>query len=304
MRLASARGGHAGAPFMIFSCCACMLIVVGEAYHPTSEKDMALMQIVLNLIATYGYIVVFLIVLMESAGIPLPGETSLLVGAALAATGSLWLPGVIIAAALGAILGDTAGYWLGRTYGLALIRRHGRLFRFDERKLERAEAFFARHGEKTIFLGRFVPVGRIFSAVLAGVSRMRYGRFLLWNAAGGIVWATAVGILGYVFGSQLPLIERLVQQFGFALLGALILAVAVRYVLRRWPLRTWFASSAASAAERQPAPRMVADRVRHVWGTVTSRLLPEPGRRIPWLVGGIVTLAVCGAVGIVALDIL
>ncbi|HUY78235.1 MAG TPA: DedA family protein, partial [Ktedonobacterales bacterium] len=185
------------------------------------------MQIVLSLITTYGYIVVFLIVLAESAGIPLPGETSLLVGGALAATGSLWLPGVILAAALGAILGDTAGYWIGRTYGLELIRRHGRLFRFDEKKLARAEAFFARHGEKTIFFGRFVPIGRIFSAVLAGVSRMHYRRFLLWNAAGGVVWATVVGSLGYIFGRQLPLIETLVRQFGVVLLVGLILALAV-----------------------------------------------------------------------------
>lgn len=198
------------------------------------------MPMLLDLIATYGYAVVFLVVMAESAGLPLPGETSLLVAAAFAATGHLWLPGVIAAAALGAILGDTAGYWVGRTSGLALLRRHGRLVRFDEAKLARAEAFFARHGDKTVFLGRFVPVGRIFSAVLAGVSRMHYRRFLFWNASGGIAWACLMGTLGFIFGHQLPLIERLVRQFGLALLALLIVAVALRLALRgRSPKDAW-----------------------------------------------------------------
>jgi membrane protein DedA with SNARE-associated domain len=187
----------------------------------------------LHLVATYGYLMVFLIVMAESAGIPLPGETSLLVAGAFAATGGLWLPGVIAAAALGAILGDTGGYWVGRTSGLRLLRKHGRLLRFDEQKLARAEEFFSRHGEKTVFLGRFVPVGRIFSAVLAGIGHMRYRRFLLWNAAGGVVWATLMGTLGYLFGRQLPLIERLVSQFGIGLLLALVALVALRFAWSR-----------------------------------------------------------------------
>ncbi|HEX2348045.1 MAG TPA: DedA family protein [Ktedonobacterales bacterium] len=200
------------------------------------------MHIILELVATYGYVVVLLVVMAESAGLPLPGETSLLVAGALAATGSLWLPGVIIAAAAGAILGDTAGYWIGRTSGLRLLRRHGHLLRFDERKLEQAERFFARHGEKAVFLGRFVPIGRIFSAVLAGVSRMRYNRFLFWNATGGIVWATLMGTLGYLFGRQLPLLERLVGQFGFGLLAALLLFIAARIAWsRREQLAAWWA---------------------------------------------------------------
>ena len=147
------------------------------------------MQGIMSLVSTYGYLVILLIVMAESAGLPLPGETSLLIGGALAATGQLSLPFVILAAATGAIVGDTAGYWIGRKTGLELIRRHGRLFRFDETKRLRAEEFFTRHGDKTVFLGRFVPIGRIFSAVLAGVSRMHYRRFLFWNATGGIVWA-------------------------------------------------------------------------------------------------------------------
>jgi membrane protein DedA with SNARE-associated domain len=257
------------------------------------------MQIILSLIATYGYIVVFLIVLAESAGVPLPGETSLLVGGALAATGSLWLPGVILAAALGAILGDTAGYWIGRTYGLTLIRRHGRLFRFDEKKLAQAEAFFARHGEKTIFFGRFVPVGRIFSAVLAGVSRMRYPRFLLWNAAGGIVWALLVGSLGYIFGRQLPLIESIVRQFGVVLLVVVILGLAMRFALKRWPVHTWLRATPAWYAGSRMRAALVS-----AWRKATPTLAASPRWRMAWLVGAALAFAACSAAGMLALDIL
>lgn len=249
------------------------------------------MHVILNLVATYGYIVVLLVVMAESAGLPLPGETSLLVAGAFAATGKLALPGVIIAAALGAILGDTAGYWIGRTSGLRLLRRHGRLVRFDERKLAQAEAFFARHGEKTVFLGRFVPVGRIFSAVLAGVSQMRYGRFLLWNATGGIVWATLMGTLGYLFGHQLPLVERLVSQFGIGLLVALIAFVALRVAWqRRVAIATWW-----TWLWDQPAPARLRESVAIL--LFTRQLVST---RYRWMLAGAGLVALSGA-GFVAL---
>jgi membrane protein DedA with SNARE-associated domain len=231
------------------------------------------------LIATFGYGVVFLVVMSESAGLPVPGETSLLLASALAATGRLNIVGVIAAAALGAILGDTGGYWVGRTWGMALLRRYGRLVRFDEEKLRRAEEFFARHGEKTVFFGRFVPVGRIFSAVLAGVGRMHYLRFLAWNASGGIVWATLMGTLGYIFGHNLPLIEGIVQQGGLALLAALILLIAARILYGRRR------QIAASWARFVALPALRVGR----W-TLRPALL---------LAGGLMALAVGGVVAIV-----
>lgn len=252
------------------------------------------MHIILNLVATYGYVVVMLVVMAESAGAPLPGETSLLLAGALAGAGQLWLPGVIIAAAAGAILGDTAGYWIGRTYGLALLRRHGRLFRFDEAKLRRAEAFFARHGDKTVFMGRFVPIGRIFSAVLAGVSRMHYRRFLIWNATGGIVWATLMGSLGYLFGSQLPLIERLVGQFGFGLLGLIVAGILIRMLTVRraaWApaLRLAIQTLAGSVATRAATLRRL-----------IARPLPPPSAWSPrtYMCGAALAI---GGVGALAL---
>ncbi|MDE3228985.1 MAG: DedA family protein [Chloroflexota bacterium] len=250
------------------------------------------MHIVLDLVATYGYVVVLLVVLSESAGLPLPGETSLLVAAAIAATGKLWLPGVILAAAAGAILGDTAGYWIGRTSGLRLIRRHGRLFRFDERKLAQAQAFFEKHGEKTVFLGRFIPVGRIFSALLAGVGEMRYSRFLLWNAAGGVTWATLMGVVGYLFGRQLPLVERLVGQFGFGLLAALIVAVVARFAWsRRADIAAWWAGVWAHPSLTRLRARLA---TLATTGAATLRTAPQRlGIRYRWLLAGAI-LALAG----------
>lgn len=251
-----------------------------------------MMDGILGLIGTYGYIVVFLVVMAESAGLPLPGETSLLIAAALAATGHLNIVGVIVAAAAGAILGDTGGYWVGRKFGIALLRRYGKIFRFDEEKLLKAEAFFAKHGEKTVFFGRFVPVGRIFSAVLAGVGKMHYRRFLAWNASGGIVWATLMGTLGYIFGHNLPLIENIVQKGGIGLLVAIILAVLVRMAyLRRERIRAGLAGSRTIAYFRG----------------IGERLAPLPSIRfLRWsfhpaaaLVGGVIVLAVAVA-GVVA----
>ena len=103
-----------------------------------------------HLLETYGYLAVLLLVGLESLGIPLPGETALLTASAYAATGHLSIVGVIAAAAIGAVLGDAGGYWIGRTGGLALVRRYGRLFRIDDAKLERAQNFFQRHGGKTV----------------------------------------------------------------------------------------------------------------------------------------------------------
>jgi hypothetical protein len=158
--------------------------------------------------------------------------------------------------------------------------------RFDERKLAQAEAFFARHGEKTVFLGRFVPVGRIFSAVLAGVSQMRYGRFLIWNATGGIVWAALMGTLGYLFGHQLPLIERLVSQFGFGLLGVLIAFVVARIAWsRREGLAAWW-----SRLWDHPTPARLREAVAAL---LFTRQLFEPRHR--WLLAGAGLLALSGA---------
>ncbi len=177
----------------------------------------------LHLLTTYGYIAVLIVVGIESIGIPFPGETMLLVAAIYAGrTHHLVIPLVIMAAATGAILGDNIGFWIGREGGYRLLRRYGRYIRLDERKLKLGHYLFLKHGGKVVFFGRFIAVLRTFAAFLAGTNRMRWPRFLLFNAAGGIVWATIFGLGGYFLGDN---IHRLTGTIGIiiSILAALII---------------------------------------------------------------------------------
>lgn len=186
-----------------------------------------------SLVASYGYYVVFALVALESFGIPLPGETSLVTAAAFAALGRMSLVGVVAAAAAGAILGDNAGYWIGRKGGIALVRRYGTHVGLDDEKLVRVRSFFERHGAKTIFLARFVALLRSWAAALAGVSCMRYRTFMLWNALGGLAWSALFGALGYLFGRNLPELEQYAGQLSLAFVLLLVLGVAI-YLGQRW----------------------------------------------------------------------
>jgi membrane protein DedA with SNARE-associated domain/membrane-associated phospholipid phosphatase len=186
-----------------------------------------------GLVASYGYVVLFFLVGVESLGIPLPGETAVVTAAAWAALGHLSIYGVVATAALAAIIGDNGGYWIGRTGGLALVRRYGRFIHLSEAHLERARRFFERHGAKTVFFGRFIALLRTWAAVLAGAARMPYGTFMLYNALGAVCWASVVGALGYVFGRNLPRLERYMGQASLA--GALLVALVVGLALGwRW----------------------------------------------------------------------
>jgi membrane protein DedA with SNARE-associated domain len=170
-------------------------------------------------IATYGYFAVFLLVALESAGVPVPGETALVSAAVFAATGSLNIVLVVVSAAAAAIIGDNAGYWVGREFGFPLIYRYGSYIRVDEGRLKVAQYLFQRHGGKIVFFGRFVAILRAFAAFLAGVNRLPWPRFLLFNALGGVVWATLFGTGGYLLGHAF---EHYARPVG---LGALVAAV-------------------------------------------------------------------------------
>jgi membrane protein DedA with SNARE-associated domain len=149
----------------------------------------------------HGLPILFAVVLVESFGVPLPGETALIAFGVLAAQGHYSIALVIAIAAAGAIIGDNLGYWLiGRVGGRALFRRWRWLNQYSDRVLPRAEALMQRHGGKTVFFGRFVSILRYTVAWVAGLSRMQWSRFLFWNAAGGIVWAAAVGLTAYYAG--------------------------------------------------------------------------------------------------------
>jgi membrane protein DedA with SNARE-associated domain len=153
-----------------------------------------------SLVHHYGLIALFLIVMLESGGVPLPGETALVAAGVFASQGELNIVEVIAVAAAAAIIGDNLGYWAGRTGGRKLLERSKFLSRWMDRVLPWAEGFFHRHGAKTIFIGRFFSVLRVTAAWMAGVSRMPWLKFLAWNAAGGICWAVLVGLVAYYLG--------------------------------------------------------------------------------------------------------
>ena len=181
----------------------------------------------------HGYLALFVLVALESLGIPLPGESALLAAAALAGQRHLAIVLVIATAAAAAILGDNGGYWIGRTGGLALARRHGRLLRLDEGKIERVRAFFAMHGAKTVFLGRFVALLRTWAAFFAGAGRMQYSRFMLFNALGGVIWAGLIGVLGFTFGRNLPALEHGTRWVSMVVLALVVIGGGLLWRIRR-----------------------------------------------------------------------
>jgi len=186
----------------------------------------------LHFLMTYGYWAVLLFVAIESTGIPFPGETMLLVAAIYSgATHRLSIPLVIAAAASGAILGDNVGYWVGREGGFRLLRRYGRYIRLNERKLKLGLYLFRKHGGKVVFFGRFVAVLRAWAAFLAGTNRMPWPSFLLFNALGGITWATVYGLGGYFLGKS---IHRLAGPVGTItiVLATLIIIASLVFVWR------------------------------------------------------------------------
>jgi undecaprenyl-diphosphatase len=178
-----------------------------------------------NLPSQLGYPALAALVGAESTGVPVPGETALIAAAILARDGKLDLALVIAVAAAGAIIGDNLGYAIGRKGGRALLLKPGPLLEHRKRILERGEPFFARHGPKAVFLGRWVALLRIAAAWLAGINHMPWRTFAFCNALGGIAWATSVGLTAYLLG---PLAETIVKDVGIAGVAiAAVLAIAV-----------------------------------------------------------------------------
>jgi membrane protein DedA with SNARE-associated domain len=186
----------------------------------------------LDLFARYGYAVVFAGVFLENTGLPVPGETMLLAGGALAHLGRLSLPWVIVIAIAGATLGDNLGFFIGRRGGRRIAERHGWRVGFTRGRLGEFDRFFDRHGAKTVFIARFITGLRVVGAVMAGGSDMPWSTFLVYNASGAIVWATVVAVAGYALGQSWALLEEWVGRA--SLIGLLVAAALVAsWVLRR-----------------------------------------------------------------------
>jgi membrane protein DedA with SNARE-associated domain len=169
-----------------------------------------------GLIAMHGLWIVAVVIGLESMGLPLPGETVLVTASVYAgATGNLSLTGVIVAAVAGAVIGDSLGFWVGRSIGQRALVRHGPRIGITSEKIKLGRYLFLRHGGKVVFFGRFVAVLRVLAALLAGANHMSWPRFLLFNASGGLVWATVFACGAYFFGSR---IEAVTGPIGFVLL--------------------------------------------------------------------------------------
>ncbi|MCP9848581.1 DedA family protein [Cyanobium sp. Morenito 9A2] len=179
-----------------------------------------------ELLSRWGYVVVFSAMLLENAGVPLPGETVTLLGGYAAGSGQLNVLGVMGSATAGAVLGDNLGYWVGRRAGWGLILKVGTFLRQSPEQMEQRRLSFLRHAGKSVFLGRFVAVLRVVAGPMAGAVGMPYRRFVLCNFAGALLWASTMVSLAWLGGRWIP-IERMVTgvvEFG---LGALVILVVV-----------------------------------------------------------------------------
>jgi membrane protein DedA with SNARE-associated domain len=195
--------------------------------------------------AAYGYPVLFLGVLLENAGFPVPGETAVLIAAFLASPesgGRFNLFWVIVLATLAAILGDNIGYWLGRRLARPFLQRGQGFLFLTPQRLQSAENYFRRWGAWTVFVARFILGLRVVAALAAGTADMHWPRFFLANAAGALLWATTMSLLGYFFGRHWGLLEYYMGWGAWVMLGAFLLVVVV--------LNAW--SHLARPRERRP----------------------------------------------------
>jgi membrane protein DedA with SNARE-associated domain len=219
-------------------------------------------------IATYGYWAVGGIVGLESLGLPLPGETALVVAALYAGSHhdlNIW--GIIAAAATGAVLGDNIGYWLGREFGYRFLRRYGQYVGLSDARIKLGQYLFLRHGGKVVFFGRFVAILRILAAFLAGANQMEWRRFLFANAAGGIVWACIFGLGAYTFGDALTKVTTLLAT-------ALIILAAIIIAGSAWFVRAHEVELEAEAERLLPGPLRPIHHFR-----LRARLLTPPKSR-------------------------
>lgn len=190
--------------------------------------DFLLSPEIADLLQSYGLWVLFAVVAAESFGVPLPGETVLMSAALYAgSTGELGIVQVVLVAAAAAILGDNLGYLIGRSVGLKLLQRYGRYLHLNDDRVALGRYLFRRHGGKIVFFGRFIAFLRAFAAILAGINRMSWPRFLLMNALGGLAWAALVGGGAYVFGET---VRTVTGPVGLLLLTAALAVLATGLV--------------------------------------------------------------------------
>jgi undecaprenyl-diphosphatase len=197
---------------------------------------MELLSKLIDLFTTYGYMIVFFGVMLENAGVPLPGETILLAAGFFAAQGHFSILLVILIATAGAIIGDNLGYLAGQRLGRPFINRYGRYVFLTPQRVGAGERFFARHGDRAILTARFVTGLRVFAAFFAGMSHMRWRTFFVYNSVGALLWATTISLVGFFFGGSWNLIEKWVGRAGLFIFAIVAISGAIA-LLRRWQQR-------------------------------------------------------------------
>jgi membrane-associated protein len=179
---------------------------------------------------THGYWALALTLLLENAGVPLPGETMLLFASFLAfEQDGLNLGAIIVVGTAACTLGDNLGYWIGNRGGRPFLHRYQKVFRISDDRIARGEKLFERFGSTTVFFARFVFGMRILAGPLAGVLRMPWRRFVLFNFLGATAWVTVISLAGYFFGQHWQRLLQIVSR-----VNALVFAVAVVVVLLLW----------------------------------------------------------------------
>lgn len=190
-----------------------------------------------SILSTYGYFAVLVFVLIETSGIPFPGETMLvLAGAFAGSTHKLSIYWVIAAAIAGAIIGDNVGFWVGRWGGMRLLKKYGHVVHVQEADLKIGLYLFKRYGSVIVFLARWIPLLRMWGALLAGSMRFDWKRFLLFNALGGIAWATFYGVMAYFFGD---LLRRVESTSFFGALGFAVFLIVLFFFIERRKHEEW-----------------------------------------------------------------
>lgn len=179
----------------------------------------------------YGYVVLFLGVMAENASLPVPGETILIIASFYSHHGHLNLGYVILLATVGCILGDNISFYVGRRLGRPFILQYGRYVLITKKRLAYVEHFFESHGDKTIFIQRWITGVRVIGALVAGTTQMPWPRFLLFNCLGAITWVTAISLIAYFLAVNLPLLIKIVGRSGWVILG-LIVAIGLYFYIK------------------------------------------------------------------------
>jgi membrane-associated protein len=207
-----------------------------DVIRSVPDSPQGILRFVLSLLLAHGYAVIFIGAALDNFGLPASGDVVLFAGGWFSNLGLAALPLVMLSGFAGALVSDNAVYWIGRKGGRPLIHRVLKMrflhFLINEKSLEKVERYFESHGGKTVFVGRFGPGLRSMTPLFAGVTRMKYYRFLPYNLAAAVVWAVAYSLVGYVFGQYWEELLAIVKSLGYGAIG-LVAVVFLAYVLRR-----------------------------------------------------------------------